>query len=158
MITYFIYFGKIVMCQSQCRIEMSTFAAEWSTIAKSAVSNILYQSKHFPVRYHNMCSEAKYWLRIWTHEFQKLHFQVQGNFPSEWIIWFQVWRNSCSFQWNLPPARCHLHITLPWLITRNCFANMNLLIPVLNLSVFFSPWTSPWRKIFSKTVWPSQKR
>ena len=65
------------MCQSQCRIEMSTFAAEWSTIAKSAVSNILYQSKGFPVRYYNICGEAKNWPRIWMHEFQKLHFQVR---------------------------------------------------------------------------------
>ena len=117
MITYFIYFGEIVMCQSQCRIEMSTFAAEWSTIAKSAVSNILYQSKHFPVRYYNICGEAKDWPRIWTREFQKLHLQ-KGRFLFEWHFWFQVWRNSCSFQWNLPPARCYLHITLPRLITR----------------------------------------
>ena len=70
MITYSTYFGEIVMCQSQCRIEMSTFAAEWSTIAKSAVSNILYQSKHFPVKYHNICVKLKIGL-----EFERTNFK-----------------------------------------------------------------------------------
>ena len=157
MITYFIYFGEIVMCQSQCRIEMSTFAAEWSTIAKSAVSNILYQSKHFPVRYYNICGEAKDWPRIWTREFQKLHLQ-KGRLS----IWVKILvpglEEFLLFPVELAPCQVlsSHHFTL--INNTEMFGNMTLLILVLNLSVFFSPWTSPWRKIFSKTVWPSQKR
>ena len=153
VITYFIYFGEIVMCQSQCRIEMSSFAAQWSTIAKSAVSNILYQLKHFPVRYYNICGKAK-----------RLAKNLNARISSTWrlSIWVKFLVPGLE-EFSLFPVVIALsqvlsshHFTL--INNAEIFVNMTLLILVLNLSVFFSPWTSPWRKIFSKTVWPSQKR